>query len=100
MSKAVLRPSLTRLHKFTSRLGWYLKIINGSAQIAITTAVQRGGSVYVYHERNQVSCTLPADSQSDDGLKGFKNSTVSIQRGAFIYVHDEKEGPVQTVPAQ
>ena len=68
--------------------------------MAITTAVQRGSFIYVYDDRNQVSCTLSVGSQPGDGLKGFTNSTVSVQRGAFIYVYDEKGRLVHTVSAR
>lgn len=67
--------------------------------MAITTAVQRGGFVYVYGEKGAVLCTIPSGSQSGDGLKGFTSSTVSVRRGSFIYVYSERGSIIQTVPA-
>lgn len=67
--------------------------------MAITTAVQRGGFVYVYGEKNHTLCTLPAGGAAGDGLHGFTSSTVSIRRGSFLYVYNERGNVIQTVPA-
>lgn len=66
--------------------------------MSITTAVQRGGFIYVYGERGAVLCTIPSGSQSNDGLKGFTSSTVSVRRGSFVYVYNERGAVIQTVP--
>lgn len=58
--------------------------------MAIGTAVQRGGSVYVYDERGRLLYTRAAGTGSGDGLQGFTSSTVTIRRGGSIYVYDER----------
>ena len=51
----------------------------------ISTAVQRGHSIYVYDERNHQCASI-----SGDQLMGFTSTTVSVKRGSTIYVYDEK----------
>lgn len=66
--------------------------------MGISTAVQRGGFVYVYGDRGAVLCTIPSGSQVGDGLKGFTSSSVSVKRGSFVYVYNERGACIQTVP--
>ena len=59
--------------------------------MAIGNAVQSGGFVRVYNERNIQLCTIGiGSSNKNDGLKGYTSSTVNIQIGGFIYTYDEK----------
>ena len=50
----------------------------------ISTAVQRGSSVYVYNEKNSLIFTTPGT------LMGFTGSTVSVKKSSSIYVYNEK----------
>ena len=50
----------------------------------ITTAVQKGSSVYVYGERNQVLFTKSGT------LMGYTGSTVSVKNGSSVYTYNEK----------
>jgi hypothetical protein len=65
----------------------------------IGNAVQRGGFVYVYNEKNQVIFTQSAGRGPKDGLKGYTSSTVNIQRGGFIYTFNEKGQQIGTTQA-
>lgn len=58
--------------------------------MAISTAVQRGGWVYVYDEKGISRISLNGQ------LHGFTSSTVSIKRGNWIYVYDEHGGFVSS----
>lgn len=53
----------------------------------ISAAVQRGGFVYIYNERNSQCGCIGLNGGS---LMGFTGSTVSIKRGGFMYVYNEK----------
>lgn len=64
---------------------------------SIVTAVEMGGFVYVYGERNMVLCTIASGGARGDGLKGYTSSSVSIQQGRFIYVYNEKGNCIQTI---
>lgn len=68
--------------------------------MAIGNAVQRGMTVYVYNEKGHQICTIPVNSSSDVGLKGYTGSTVSVQRGNIIYTYDEKGKQISTIPAK
>jgi len=68
--------------------------------MAIGNAVQRGGMVYVYNEKNSQIACLPAGSGPNDGLKGYTGSSVNIQRGRIIYTYNEKGSQIGCVPAQ
>lgn len=56
----------------------------------IANAVQRGSTVYVYNERNQLTFTQSAGSGRNDGLKGYTGGSVNIQRGSTVYTYNEK----------
>ncbi len=58
--------------------------------MAIASAVQRGWSIYVYDEWNNILFSSDAGSGPNDGLQGYTGSSVSIRRGSFIYVYDER----------
>jgi len=49
----------------------------------ISTAVQRGSTVYVYNEKN-----IQIGMHSGE-LHGYSGSTVSIKRGSTIYTYNE-----------
>ena len=68
--------------------------------MAIGNAVQRGGFVYVYNEKNQQIFTQSAGSQPGDGLKGYTSSTVNIQCGGFIYTYNERGQQIGTTSAR
>ncbi len=68
--------------------------------MAIATAVQRGGFVYVYDDHGQVLSTLPTGSDPSDGLQGYTGSTVSVRRGGFVYIYNEKGMVISTVPSR
>ena len=50
----------------------------------ISVAVQRGGYVYVYNEKN-----MQIASQHGE-LYGFTSSTFSVRRGNYVYVYNER----------
>ena len=59
--------------------------------MAIATAVQRHGFVFVYDESGVNVLTLPAaKSAPGDGLKRYTRSSVSIQRNGLVHVYDER----------
>ena len=65
----------------------YNKIIltkTKESDMAIGTAVERNGWVYVYDEKGHQLTTLHGS------LHGFTGSTVSVKRNYWIYVYDEK----------
>ncbi len=58
--------------------------------MAISSAIQRGNSVYVYDERGRLLYTRSAGTGPRDGLQGFTSSTVSIRRGNSVITYDER----------
>ena len=52
--------------------------------MAISTAVQKGSSVYVYNEKNHQLCVTQGE------LAGYTSTTYSVIRGNSIYTFDEK----------
>ena len=60
--------------------------------MAIGTAVDRGGTVYVYNEKNQQLFSRPGI------LHGFTSSTVSIIQRGTIYMFNEKNQQVGSRP--
>ena len=68
--------------------------------MAIANAVQRGSTVYVYNEKNQMMFTQSAGSGSNDGLKGYTGSSVNIRRGSTIYTYNEKGQMTGTTSAR
>ncbi|WP_104759959.1 hypothetical protein [Helicobacter bizzozeronii] len=52
--------------------------------MAISSAVQKGSSVYVYDEKNKHIFTQSGE------LVGFTGNTVSVKKGSSVYVYDEK----------
>ncbi len=55
----------------------------------ITTAIQRGSTVYVY-EKTKILFTRPGE------LVGFTGTTVSIKRNRIVYVYNERGGIIST----
>lgn len=68
--------------------------------MAIAAAVQRGGFVYVYDEKNRQISSIAAGGGPNDGLIGFTGASVSVRKGAFIYIYDEKGRQTGSVPAR
>lgn len=68
--------------------------------MAIATAVERGGFVYIYDEKGGQIRSFPSGHQSGDGLKGYTASTVSIRKGDFIYTYNEKGNQISAIPAR
>ena len=68
--------------------------------MSIGNAVERGGYVYVYDEKNDQIFSIPAGNESGDGLTGYTQSRVNVRRGAYIYSYDEKGQQVGAVPAR
>lgn len=68
--------------------------------MALTGAVHRGSTVYVYKEKNQQEFTQSAGSGPNDGLNGYTGSTVNIQRGSTIYTYNEKGQQTGTTSAR
>ncbi len=58
--------------------------------MAISSAIQRRDTVYVYDERGRLLYTRPTGSGPKDGLQGFTSTTVTIRRGGSVYVFDER----------
>ena len=52
--------------------------------MAISTAIQKGSSVYVYNEKNSQIFSKTCE------LYGFTGTTVSVKRGSVVYVYNEK----------
>jgi len=68
--------------------------------MAIASAVEKGGLVYVYNEKGGVMYTVPSGNQPGDGLKGYTGSTVSVRRGGLVYVYNERGAITNTIPAR
>lgn len=68
--------------------------------MAITNAVERGSSVYIYDERGRQICTIPRGTGPNDGLKGYTANFVNIRRGSLIYTYDEKGRQIRSTPAR
>ncbi len=58
--------------------------------MAISTAIQKGSTVYVYDEKDHQIWSKSGD------LHGFTGSTVSIKKGSTIYVYNEKGNQVSS----
>lgn len=67
--------------------------------MAIGNAVQRGSTVYVYNEKNNILFTKGIPSGPNDGLKGYTNSTVNIRIGSTIHTFNEKGNTLSTTSA-
>lgn len=64
--------------------------------MAIGSAVQRGGYVYIYDEKGRQLGMVPAG----EGLQGYTGSSVSVRRGAYVYTYDERGRQLSMVPAR
>ena len=67
--------------------------------MSIVNVVQRGSTIYVYGERNQVLFTKSAGSRPGDGLKGYTSNSVNIQSGSVIYTYNERGSVTGTTSA-
>ena len=67
--------------------------------MAIASAVERNGFVYVSDERGSTLATLPGGDRPGDGLQGYTSTTVSIKRNGFVYVYNERGSTINTIPA-
>lgn len=56
----------------------------------IANVIQRGATIYVYNEKNQVLYTKSAGRGPNDGLKGYTGQFVNVQQGRTIYTYNEK----------
>ncbi len=68
--------------------------------MAIGSAVQRGGQVYVCDERGRQLSMLQGGNGLQDGLKGYTGTTVSVRRGGLFYTYDEKGRQLSMTPAR
>lgn len=65
--------------------------------MAIASAVEKNGNVYIYNEKGGVIAAVHAGTGPNDGLKGYTSSTVSIRRGFYVYIYNDKGGIVNTI---
>ena len=66
------------------------KIRADSPSTQISSAVERGGYVYIYNDKgNQIGC-VGGGSGPKGGLVGFTGSSVSVRRGGYIYIYNAK----------
>ena len=63
---------------------------SGGKLLAVGSAIEKRGFVYVYDEKGRSLFTKQTGTQPNDGLKGYTATTVSIRRGSFLYTYDEK----------
>ncbi|HOO88225.1 MAG TPA: hypothetical protein P5201_11840 [Aminobacteriaceae bacterium] len=56
--------------------------------MAISTAVQKGSTVYVYNEKNGQICAKSGT------LMGFTSTTFSVKQGNTVYTYNEKGGMI------
>lgn len=63
--------------------------------MAIGSAVQRGGYIYVYDEKGRQLTMVSGDS-----LQGYTSSSVSVRRGGYIYVFNERGRQLSMVVAR
>ncbi len=56
--------------------------------MAISTAVQKGSTVYVYDERNAQICARSGT------LTGYTSTTFSVKQGNTVYTFNEKGGMI------
>ena len=62
--------------------------------MAISTAIQRGPSVYVYDENNRQLFSRSGE------LHGYAGGSVSIRVGSTIYTYDDKGKQISAHPAR
>ena len=66
------------------------KQTKGARMTVISTAIQRGGTIYLYDEKGQQQTILNAGGKPGDGLHGYTSTTVAVKRGGQIYVYDPR----------
>lgn len=64
--------------------------------MAISTAIQKGTSVYVYNEKKQTSATISLSGGTVHSCTG----TINIKRGTTIYMYNENGRQVGTTYAK
>ncbi len=57
--------------------------------MAITGAVPREGTVYVFGSKGEITATIPLGSDEHDGLVGFTPTTVTVRRDGLLLVYGE-----------
>jgi len=67
--------------------------------MSIVNVVERGSTIYVYGERNQVLFTKSAGTRPSDGVKGYTSDAVTIQSGSTIYTFGEHGNVIGTMSA-
>lgn len=67
--------------------------------MAIGSAVERGGYVYIYNEKGQQVANVAIGNGKDHMLMGYSSGSVSIRRGSYIYLYDEKGRQTGNIPA-
>lgn len=68
--------------------------------MAISNAVQRGSTIYIYDESGtQTGLVVVHGRGSDDGLKGYTSSSVNVLSDGAIYSYDERGIQTRVVPA-
>lgn len=65
--------------------------------MAIASAVEKNGNVYIYNEKDGTMAVIPAGTGPKDGLMGYTSTTVSIRRGFYVNVYNEKGGIVNSI---
>lgn len=65
--------------------------------MAIASAVEKNGNVYIYNEKGGIVAVIPAGLGPKDGLVGYTSSTVSIRRGFYVNVYNEKGGIINAI---
>ena len=63
----------------------------------ITTAIKRGGTVYVYGEKGGSLFTLSCSSDCE--LLGYTSNTVTLKRGHTAYIYNEKGQQISVTSA-
>lgn len=57
--------------------------------MAITGAVPREGTVFVFGSNGEITATIPLGSDEHDGLVSFTPTTVTVRRDGLLLVYGE-----------
>jgi hypothetical protein len=68
--------------------------------MAISLAVQRGNTVFVYGEQGQMLSTIMGGTEPQDGVLGYTSSTVTVRRGNTLFIYNEKGNLLSTTYAR
>lgn len=66
----------------------------------ISSAVQRGNTVFVYNEKNQPLFNQPAGYGPKDGLVGYTAASVSIRRGNTVFTYNQRGQAIGNQPVR